>query len=127
MAAIDGDDERVGRQVAEERRFGRGAGIVARRADDQAVDFAFAALRRGVERAERFDGVAEEVDAHRHLRVQRVDVEDAPAQGVFAGLLAERFVSVAKVFGEALGKIAERQFLAFADDDLGLGGGLGGR
>ena len=52
VAAVHRDDERVGRQVPEERRLGGGAGIVARRADDEAVDFAFATLRRGIERAE---------------------------------------------------------------------------
>ena len=62
-------------------------------------------MRRGVERAQRLDRVAEEVDAHGHLRVQRIDVEDAAAQGIFAGLFAQRLVGVAEVFGETLGEI----------------------
>ena len=125
MAAVDRDDERVRRQMTEERGLGRRAGIVARRADDEAVDFAFAALRRGVERTERFHGVTEEVDAHGHLRVEGIDVEDAAAQGVFPGLFAEGLVGVAEVFGESLREFAQGQLLALADDDLGLGGGFG--
>ena len=126
MAAVHRDDERVGRQVPEERRLGGRAGIIPRRADDEAVDLAFAALRRGVERAERLDDVAEEVDAHGHLRVQGVDVEDAAAERVFTRLLAEGLMGVAEVFGETLGEITEGELLALADDDLRLGRGFGG-
>ena len=125
MAAIDGDDQCVGREMTEERRFGGRAGIVARGADHEAVDLAFAALRRRVERTERFDRIAEEVDAHGHLRVERIDVEDAAAQGIFAGLFTEGLVGVAEVFGESLGEVAQGELLALADDDLGLGGSLG--
>ena len=126
VATVDGDDERVGRQVPEERGLGRRAGIIARGADDEAIDFAFAALRRGIERSERFDDVAEEIDAHGHLRVQRIDVEDAAAERVFAGLLAEGLVGIAEIFGEALREITQGELLALADDDLGLGRGFGG-
>ena len=113
--------------MAEERRFGGRAGIIARGTDDESVDFAFAALRRGVERTERFDRVAEEVNAHGHLRVERIDVKDAATQRIFAGLLAEGFVGVAEISGETFGKILQGEFLALTDDNLRLGGGLGGR
>jgi hypothetical protein len=84
-------------------------------------------LGRWVERTERLDRVAEEVDTHGHLRVQRIDVEDATAQGIFAGLFAERLVGVAEIFGEALGEVLQGELLALADHDLGLGRGLGCR
>ena len=124
VTTVHRDDESVGRQMSEEGRFRRGAGIITRRADHESVDLAFAALRRRVERAERLDDVAEEVDAHGHLRVQRIHVEDAAAQRVFAGLFAEGLVGVAEVFGESLGEVAQSELLALADDDLRLGRGF---
>ena len=83
-------------------------------------------MRCGVEWAEGFDRIPEEVDAHGHLGVERVDVEDAAAQGKLARLFAEGFVGVAEIFRQPFGEIAERKFLALAHDDLRLGAGLGG-
>ena len=113
--------------MAEERRFGGRPRIVARRAYDEAIDFTFASLRCGVEGPEGFDRVAEEVDANGHLRVQRIDVEDAAAQGIFAGLFAQRLMGIAEIFGETLGEILQGELLPLADDDLSLGRGLGRR
>ncbi|MEY4033734.1 MAG: hypothetical protein RL492_928 [Verrucomicrobiota bacterium] len=126
VGAVDAHDQGLRREVPAEGRFGGLARVVARGADDEPVDFAFAALRRWVEGAEGFDLVAEEVDAHGHLRVERVDVEDAAAQGVFAGLLAERFVVVAELVGQAMREGPQLERVALADDHLRAGGGLGG-
>ena len=104
VCAVDGDDEGARREVLEKGGFRGLAGVIARGADHQPVDFAFAPLRGGVEWSNGFDLVAKEVDAHRHLGIEWVDVEDAAAQGVFAGLFAERFVVVTEIDGEALGE-----------------------
>jgi hypothetical protein len=125
VAAVDRDDERIRRQVAEERGFGGRAGIVTWRADDEAVDFALAALRRGVEGTERFDRVTKEVDTYGHLRVERIDVQNPAAERVFSRLFAQGFVGVAEISGKTLRKIVQGEFIALADDDLGLGGGFG--
>ena len=104
VGAVDGDDEGVRWEVFKEGGFCGLAGVIARGTDHQTVDFAFAPLRGGVERPNGFNLVAKEVNAHGHLRVQWVDVEDAAAQGVFAGLFAECFVVVTEIHGEALGE-----------------------
>ena len=79
VGAVDGDDEGARREVLEKGGFCGLAGVIARGADHQPVDFAFAPLRGGVERPNGFNLVAKEVNAHGHLRVQWVDVEDAAA------------------------------------------------
>ncbi len=43
------------------------------------------ALRRGIETADRFHFVAEELDAHRALGFGRINIEDAAAQSVLTG------------------------------------------
>jgi len=82
-------------------------------------------LRGRIERSERFHVVAEEVDPHRHLRVERVDVQNPAAQGELAGLFAERLMVVAEVLGEPARELAQLQSVPFAHDQLGARGGLG--
>ena len=118
VRAVDRNDQDVGREVPEEGGLGDATGIIAWGADHEPVDFPFAPLRRGVKGSEGLDLVAEQVDAHGHLRVQRVDVEDAAAQGVFPGLFTKGFVVVAELAGEALRKGPELERVAFADDHL---------
>ena len=82
-------------------------------------------MRGRVEGPERFHGIAEEVQPHRHLGVERVDVEDAAAQRVLAGLFAERLVVVAEILGEAPREFTEFQPVALPQDQFGARGGFG--
>ena len=56
------------------------------------------ALRLGVERADRFQRVAEEVEPHRLVETRRKQIEDAATHGVFARLAHRRGAAVAVVF-----------------------------
>ena len=68
---------------------------LARRQDEHAPGRLLRALRHRVERAERLDVVAEELDPDRGVRGSRVDVDDAAAPGERAGLvhLGDRLVA----------------------------------
>ncbi len=76
-----------------ERDFGDGA-------EDEFGELGGAALGGGVEAAEAFDGVAEQVDADRVGLAGGEEVDDAAAGGVFAGLHDGAGAAVAVGFEE---------------------------
>ena len=69
------------------------------------------ALRRGVVAAQRFDGVADELDADRRRVARGKDVDDAAAHGELAVLVGRILPREAGV-DEQLGEIGRRDVLA---------------
>ena len=84
------------------------------------------ALRFDVEPAQRFDRVAEQLDAHRVCRVRRKDVQDAAAKGELA-CLADEIGADESILHEPLQQRVRLDLISLGQHYDALGEGIAGR
>jgi hypothetical protein len=113
--AAEGGDVTVSKSADRLRRQLR----FAHRNEIKRPQLASRALRLGIEGADRFERVAEEIEPHRRRRARRIEVEDAAAHGVVADV-----VDAART-AEAIGFEPQRE-RGHIDAVAGRGGKRGG-
>lgn len=84
---------------------------LAHRVEIEGADLAGGALAGGIEAADAFQRVSEEIEAHRLFRPRHEDIEDAAAHGIFADF-AHRRDAVEAVALQAAGNIVHTDLIA---------------